>query len=75
MNAQTFKGIRLKKGLTQKAFGKLLCVSESTIAAIETGRRPVSDQVRARLVEKIEFDEELLYFLDSYSKLDNIHPL
>lgn len=74
MNATIFKRVRLKKKLTQKEFGNLLGVSESTIAAIEKGRRPISDQVRARLVQNIEIDDDLVSFLDSFRKIDYIIP-
>lgn len=75
MNKETFKAIRLHKDMTQEQFGELLGMSKSAIANIEAGRRSISDRVRARLVQKVEFDDDLLYFLDSYIKLDNIYPL
>ncbi|MCM3705845.1 MULTISPECIES: helix-turn-helix transcriptional regulator [Cytobacillus] len=74
MNANSFKGLRLKKGMTQKEYADLLGVSESTIAAIETGRRPISDLVRARLAQKIELDEDSIYFLESFEKVKRIYP-
>lgn len=72
MNKESFKALRLKKGMTQKQFADLLRVSESTVAAIETGRRNISDTVRARLAQNFEVSEELLLFLDSYQKMENI---
>ncbi|MGG3691118.1 helix-turn-helix transcriptional regulator [Heyndrickxia ginsengihumi] len=74
MNAEIFRAIRLKKGMTQSKYANLLGISESTVAAIENGRRGISDQVRARLAREVEIDEELLYFLESYRKLGNINP-
>lgn len=74
MNATNFKRVRLKKKMTQKEFGKLLGISESTIAAIENGRRQISDQVRARMAQNIEVDDDLVYFLESFRMLDNIIP-
>lgn len=75
MNSNSFKALRLRNGMTQKEFGDLLGVSESTIAAIENGRRKISDQVRARLAQKVEVNDDLIYFLESYRKIDNINPI
>lgn len=72
MNKDSFKALRLKQGMTQKNFADLLGVSESTVAAIETGRRNISDTVRARLAQNFEVDKELLLFLDSYREIGNI---
>lgn len=72
MNKESFKAMRLQKGMTQKEFADLLRVSESTVAAIENGRRSISDTVRARLAQNFEVSEELLLFLDSYKKLDKV---
>jgi transcriptional regulator with XRE-family HTH domain len=74
MNANTFKALRLREGLTQEQFGELLGLSKSTIANIEAGRRSISDQVRARLAQKVEVDDRLLCFLDSLSKIEKIIP-
>jgi transcriptional regulator with XRE-family HTH domain len=75
MNANSFKALRLRNGMTQKEFGDLLGVSESTIAAIENGRRRISDQVRARLAQKVEVNDDLIYFLESYRKIESINPI
>lgn len=74
MNANNFKAIRLKEGMTQKQFADLLGVSDSTIAAIETGRRPISAFVRARLAQRVQFDDESLYFLKKYQEIEQIYP-
>lgn len=72
MNKASFKAMRLQKGMTQKEFADLLRVSESTVAAIETGRRCISDTVRARIAQNIEVNQELILFLGMYQELDNI---
>jgi len=72
MNREKFKALRLQKGMTQKEFADLLRVSESTVEAIENGRREISDTVKARLAQNFEVSEELLLFLDSYRKIGNI---
>lgn len=74
MNSNSFKALRLKKGMTQKEYAEMLGVSESTIAAIESGRRSISDLVRARLAQKIDIDEDSIYFLESFEKIKRIYP-
>jgi transcriptional regulator with XRE-family HTH domain len=75
MKANDFRGLRLKRSMTQREYADLLGISESTVAAIENGRRPISDQVRARLAQRVEFNNDLLYFLESYYKIGNINPI
>lgn len=72
MDSNTFRGVRLRKKMSQARFAEFLGVSESTVAAIEKGRRNISDTVRARLAEKIAFDDSLISFLESYEKINKI---
>lgn len=72
MNRHIFKAVRLQLKKTQSEFADFLNISLSSVAAIETGRRGISDTVRARLAEKIAVDEGLLSFLDSYEKMNSI---
>jgi transcriptional regulator with XRE-family HTH domain len=74
MIVNNFKAIRLKQKMTQQEFAELLGVSRSTIEAIESGRRPISDLVRARLAQKIDLDQESLRFLELYKKIFQIYP-
>lgn len=74
MNGKKFKGLRLKEGLTQAEFGAMLNLSESAIANIEAGRRPVSAKVRARLAHRFVIDDKLLDFLDAYEKMGKLFP-
>lgn len=74
MSAQRFKLLRLKKKMTQRQFAELLGVSESTVAAIENGRRPISDHIRVSLAEQGGADEDFLYFLESLEKVSQIYP-
>lgn len=74
MSANRFRGLRLKKKMTQKQFAELLGVSESTVAAIENGRRSISDNIRASLVEQGGADEDFLNFLESLEKISKIYP-
>lgn len=68
MNEKIFKAIRLRAGLTQREFAEELGISESTVAAIEKQRRPISDQVRARLALKFDITQDFLEFYDRISK-------
>lgn len=74
MDAKTFQKIRWKMRLTQGEFAKLLGISESSVQAIEQGRRPVSGKVRAVIADHID-SEELIIFLDSYDKIGKIYPI
>lgn len=74
INNEMVKMARLNLRMTQAEFGELLGVSASTIQHVESGRRKVSDTLRARLVQEIDFDELKLFF-ERYSELDNIIPL
>lgn len=74
MNGNLLRQIRMREGMTQEEFGAKLNLSKSAIANIEAGRRPVSDKVRARLAQKFVVDEKLIYFLDSYRKIEKIFP-
>ncbi|MDF1510196.1 helix-turn-helix transcriptional regulator [Robertmurraya sp. DFI.2.37] len=74
MNGNLFRALRMREGMTQEEFGAKLNLSKSAIANIESGRRPISDKVRARLAQKFEIDDNLLYFFESYRKMEDIFP-
>ncbi|MDM5339688.1 helix-turn-helix transcriptional regulator [Fictibacillus enclensis] len=75
MDKNVFKALRLKEGLTQEKMGERLSLSTSTIAAIEAGRRPLSDHVRVKLAQQFKVDKEFLYFFDSYMKMSVKRPI
>ena len=62
MNRHLFKAIRLERGLTQRDFGELLGLSQSTIANIEAGRREITDTVRARLAKNVNMTDDFFSF-------------
>lgn len=70
MNSKVFKSIRIYHGHTQSAFASLLGVSESTVAAIETGRREISDTVRIKLARHFDINEEFISTLERASKFN-----
>ncbi|MEM5003185.1 helix-turn-helix transcriptional regulator [Priestia megaterium] len=70
MNKNVFKSIRIYHGHTQSAFASLLGVSESTVAAIETGRREVSDSVRIKLARQFDINQEFISTLERANKFN-----
>lgn len=72
MDKETFKALRLSKNMTQKEFGELLDVSESTIAAIENGRRLISDKVRARLATITDIDDDFIGFYNRFRTMGTL---
>ncbi|MED4127482.1 helix-turn-helix transcriptional regulator [Shouchella miscanthi] len=71
MNKETFRALRLKEGLTQKEFASILGVSTSSVEAIESGRRNISDKVRAKLATEYPLDESYFIYFDQYEKLQS----
>lgn len=71
LNGEMLKMVRLSKRMTQAEFGDMLDVSASTIAHIENGRRNISDTLRARLAQEVDFNE-FMFFFERYNELDNI---
>jgi len=59
VNSETVHAIRISKGLSQAAFAKSLGVAESTIAAVESRHRNVSDNLRTRIKQTFGGDPEV----------------
>lgn len=72
MTGEQLKELRGTLGLTQKEFAKMVGVGYSTIANIESGARTMSLLTRAKIVQKIPFDEGLFIFADKSRKLDRL---
>lgn len=66
MDGEKFRAIRLWKGMTQQEFADLLGVSVATVARIETGSLDVSPRIRAKIVSRVNLDDD---FLDFYEKM------
>lgn len=71
LNGEMVRMARLSMRMTQAEFGDLLGVSASTIQHVESGRRKVSDTLRARLIQEVDF-EKFVPFFERFNKLDNI---
>ena len=56
------KELRKSKQMTQAAFAEALGVKESSIAAVETGRRKLTEEIRAKAKEVfgVEIDAEVV---------------
>lgn len=70
MNMNVFRAVRLRERMSQAAYADYLGISESTVAAIETQRRPISATVRSRLAEKIQIDSDLLAYIEQLQKVN-----
>lgn len=69
MDGQKFRIIRLWLDKTQEEFAKFLGVSLATVARIESGSLDVSPRVKARLVSRIDLDEDFFEFYYKMRKL------
>lgn len=69
MDGEKFRAIRLWKGMTQQEFADLLGVSVTTVARIESGSLDVSPRIKAKIVSRVNLDDD---FLDFYEKMNLI---
>lgn len=60
MDGMAVKAIRLKKGLTQVQFAAMLNVSASCIAAVESGHRAVSHNLRIKIAQAVGMGDEII---------------
>ncbi|MEC5272401.1 helix-turn-helix domain-containing protein [Caldifermentibacillus hisashii] len=69
MDGHKFRIIRLWLNKTQEEFAKFLGVSLATVARIESGSLDVSPRVKARLVSRIDLDEDFFAFYEKMRKI------
>ncbi|MGF7033737.1 transcriptional regulator with XRE-family HTH domain [Paenibacillus mucilaginosus] len=60
MDGKSIQAIRMHQGMTQEEFAEAIGVSQSTVAAVETGYRAVSDRVRIRIAQVFGTDDPIL---------------
>jgi transcriptional regulator with XRE-family HTH domain len=72
MTNETFKLIRLYSGMSQRAFAKHIGVSPATVSLIEANHRQVTSNVRAKLAEKFDLNDDFLNYVEKYRKLSQI---
>lgn len=72
MKGEQLKELRGSLSMTQRDFAKMVGVGYSTIASIECGARTMSLMTRAKIVQKVPFDEGLFIFVDKSRKLNEI---
>lgn len=76
MTGEQLRDLREALVMSQREFAALVGVSYSTISNIESGARTMSLLTRAKIVQKIQFDDGLFIFVDKSQKLDRlIHNL
>lgn len=56
------KGVRVREGMSQKAFAQMLEIPQSNLSAMETGRRAIG-KIIAKRIEKM-FQVNYRYFLE-----------
>lgn len=64
MNGEKFRAIRLWKDMTQQEFADLLGVSVATVARIESGSLDVSSRIKAKIVSRVNLDDDFLNFYE-----------
>ena len=59
-SAVKLKGLRVKEGLSQIAFAKIIGISQQNLSAMENGRRAIGKEMAKRIAEKFGIDYRLL---------------
>lgn len=72
MTGEQLRDLREALVMSQREFAALVGVSYSTISNIESGARTMSLLTRAKIVQKIQFDDGLFIFVDKSQKLDRL---
>ena len=72
MTGEQLRELREALVMTQKEFAEMVGVGYSTISNIESGARTMSLLTRAKIVQKIQFDEGLSIFVDKSRKLNEL---
>ncbi|GGH72758.1 hypothetical protein GCM10010978_09960 [Compostibacillus humi] len=70
MTKETFKLIRWYLRMNQEQFAEYLGVTYSTVAAIESGERGISENVRGKIAHKFDAsDPDFLEYVKRYQAL------
>jgi transcriptional regulator with XRE-family HTH domain len=69
MTRETFRLIRLYSGKSQREFADFIGVSNATIGYIETGRRPITPNIKAKLAAKFDLTDHFFVYIEKYRKL------
>lgn len=72
MTGEQLRDLREALVMSQRDFAKMVGVSYSTISNIESGARTMSLMTRAKIVQKVPFDEGLFIFVDKSRKLNEL---
>lgn len=60
MSGEDVRAIRISRNMTQTEFAAYLRVSRSTIGIVESGHRPVSDNLRIRIAQTFGCGEDVI---------------
>ncbi|MHC8516194.1 helix-turn-helix domain-containing protein [Sporosarcina sp. ITBMC105] len=66
----SYKLMRLWKGLTVKQFAESVGLSVGTIAAVENGQREPSPEVRAAYARTFPITDDFFMFVESFSHIN-----
>ncbi|MEY9976220.1 helix-turn-helix transcriptional regulator [Lysinibacillus sp. RC79] len=72
MTGEQLRDLRLALSLSQREFAEMVGVGCSTIARIESGSQSMSLLTRAKIAQKIQFDDGLFIFVDKSQKLNRL---
>ena len=75
MTGLTVRAIRLHYGLSQREFAKHLGVSYSTISAIESGRRKVTKNMRIKIAQTFDLNDDVITAIERAHKAEKVAVL
>lgn len=72
MNEETVRAIRVSLNMTQEEFAAVLNVSRSSIAAVESGHRVVSNKLRTRIKQTFGDDKTVAEAIRREKEFDRL---
>lgn len=72
MTGFAVRAIRLYYGLTQREFAERLGVDNTTICAIERGKRKVSDNMRIKIAQTFDLNDDVIAAIERAHKAENV---
>lgn len=72
MNSDTIRAIRVSKGMSQAVFARSIGVAESTIAAVESRHRSVSDRLAHLIKQHYGADPDVLEAIRREKQFDRL---
>lgn len=72
MEKEMVEAFRHKAGLSREEFAEVLRISPSQVAHLETGRRQVSREVKARILANFPMTQEVIDFFIQLKDMDKL---